>query len=199
MEMTTTTASTASTTTATGGRGKRYRFGRASHVDAARTAAERDGRAVGTMRTEDRTRRAEMVLQTVCDLYSVTPAQLRSKNRHSDINEARQIVMTLLYEEVVENSMEIGAFLARDHTTVMYGLGQIAAAGAHIRVMLDLCRDTYQRRERKDRLALLAAHSPNVVTQVIPARRRSALETYMRQATLRRQEQAMERALQCAP
>jgi chromosomal replication initiator protein len=66
------------------------------------------------------------VLLAVARYYGVKADDLKSRSRHKQIVEPRQMAMHLLREDAHLSTPEIGRLLDRDHTTVLHGLKQIA-------------------------------------------------------------------------
>jgi chromosomal replication initiator protein len=69
---------------------------------------------------------APAILLAVARYYGVNADDLKSKSRHKQIVEPRQMAMYLLREDAHLSTPEIGRLLNRDHTTVLHGVKQIA-------------------------------------------------------------------------
>jgi chromosomal replication initiator protein len=65
------------------------------------------------------------ILFAVARYYGVQADDLKSKSRHKQIVEPRQMAMYLLREDGHLSTPEIGRLLNRDHTTVLHGIKQI--------------------------------------------------------------------------
>jgi chromosomal replication initiator protein len=65
------------------------------------------------------------ILLAVARYYGVNADDLKSKSRHKQIVEPRQMAMYLLREDAHLSTPEIGRLLNRDHTTVLHGIKQI--------------------------------------------------------------------------
>jgi chromosomal replication initiator protein DnaA len=70
---------------------------------------------------------AKYITDIVTEHYGIKPDSIFSKKRSSEIALSRQIIMYLCKEMTDLNLSEIGSFLGRDHTTVMYGIDKITA------------------------------------------------------------------------
>lgn len=68
---------------------------------------------------------ADRIIGKVCEFYSVTEAQIKSKVRILQIALARQIAMYLCRELMDMPYMEIGKIFGRDHSTVMSAIRKI--------------------------------------------------------------------------
>ena len=67
-----------------------------------------------------------MVIDTVCDYYDLSVADILSTSRSKRVSAPRQMVMYLSREETKASLPQIGEALGgRDHTTVMYGYDKI--------------------------------------------------------------------------
>lgn len=64
------------------------------------------------------------MLNSVCQHFCVTREQLTGKDRHASLALARQVASWLLRERGYSYP-EIGAMLARDHTTIMSGVRKV--------------------------------------------------------------------------
>jgi chromosomal replication initiator protein len=70
----------------------------------------------------------EQILDGVCQYYNLETPILKSRQRTQAVALARQVAMYLLKEELHYSLPQIGEVLGgRDHTTVLYGCGKIAA------------------------------------------------------------------------
>ncbi len=70
---------------------------------------------------------AKYITDIVSEHYGIKSDAIFSKKRSSEIALSRQIIMYLCKELTDLNLSEIGSFLGRDHTTVMYGIDKITA------------------------------------------------------------------------
>ncbi|TAK11771.1 MAG: chromosomal replication initiator protein DnaA [Anaerolineae bacterium] len=69
----------------------------------------------------------ERVVEAVAQVFGVTVAELRERNRARQVALPRQVAMYLLREEAQISLPQIGLVLGgRDHTTVMYGCDKVA-------------------------------------------------------------------------
>jgi chromosomal replication initiator protein len=85
--------------------------------------------AVAAPPQEDDAPRPDVLLRAVCRYYGVSPADLRSKQRHKQLVAPRQLAMFMLRSDCRLSTTEIGRLLGgRDHTTIMHGAQKISAA-----------------------------------------------------------------------
>jgi len=70
--------------------------------------------------------KSEDVIDAVCENYSVSVDQIRSKNRHRRLVEARHVICWVLVKKMGMTLAEVGkTFLGgRDHTTVINSLNR---------------------------------------------------------------------------
>lgn len=69
----------------------------------------------------------DRIIDEVARTYGVTAEDIRSKNRSNQVSTARQVAMYVVREITGMTQLEIGQeFGGRDHTTVIYGLSQVA-------------------------------------------------------------------------
>ena len=68
-----------------------------------------------------------LIMDVVCDHFSITKEQIVSKNRSNDIAKPRQIIMYLCKNMTGYSLDAIGSLLGgRDHTTVLHGVQTIS-------------------------------------------------------------------------
>ena len=68
----------------------------------------------------------ERIIEEVAKTYSVTPEDIRSQKRNAQVSVARQISMYIVREVTQMSMAPIGEeFGGRDHSTVVYALGQV--------------------------------------------------------------------------
>jgi chromosomal replication initiator protein len=65
------------------------------------------------------------ILATVARFYDVSEQDLRGKSRTKEIVIPRQVAMFVMREETDRPLTDIGAALARDHTTVLHGIEKV--------------------------------------------------------------------------
>jgi len=65
---------------------------------------------------------ADAIVQTVAEEYGFTVADLKGRDRHADIVEARVVAMQMLFLQGL-GVTQIGEVLNRDHSTVSKHLG----------------------------------------------------------------------------
>ena len=68
---------------------------------------------------------SEAIIRETCNYYNLTPEQLRSESRSSDIRTARQIAMYLMRSMTSMSFQEIGAALGRNHSTTINAVSRI--------------------------------------------------------------------------
>ena len=61
------------------------------------------------------------ILASCASTFNLSPKDLREYGRHYPVNVARNIFYYLAREKTTKNCREIGEFIGRDHTTVIYG------------------------------------------------------------------------------
>lgn len=61
----------------------------------------------------------------ICGYYDITVKELKSKDRHARIVEARHIFCYVSRLCTTHSLLEIGRFLNRDHTTVIHAVQQV--------------------------------------------------------------------------
>jgi len=66
------------------------------------------------------------ILTAVARYFGIKADDLKGKARHKQIVGPRQVAMYLLREDGHLSTPEVGRLLNRDHTTVLYGMKQIA-------------------------------------------------------------------------
>ncbi len=64
----------------------------------------------------------EAILREVCAAAEVAPQAMRGRRTDRPIVRARQVCFLLLSQLRPQSTMDIGKFMSRDRTTVMYGL-----------------------------------------------------------------------------
>jgi len=67
------------------------------------------------------------ILAAVASWYGITTLDLRSSRRARAVSRPRQVAMYLAKTLTPRSYPAIGRAMGRDHTTVMYGVDQIAA------------------------------------------------------------------------
>lgn len=65
------------------------------------------------------------VLSVVCAHYRVTPTDVLSQRRQSEIMEPRHVAMFLARRCTLQSFPQIGRALHRDHTTVQHGVHRV--------------------------------------------------------------------------
>ena len=83
----------------------------------------------------------EDLLKAVTDEYNVTADEMLSNSRAQILSEARQMLMYLLVDRMALKTIEIAAFVNRDHSTVVYAIKRITS-------LLEFDRITKKRYER---------------------------------------------------
>jgi chromosomal replication initiator protein len=68
---------------------------------------------------------SEAIIRETCNYYNLTPEQLRSESRSSDIRTARQIAMYLMRSMTSMSFQEIGSALGRNHSTTINAVSRI--------------------------------------------------------------------------
>ncbi len=69
---------------------------------------------------------SKRIIDKVAKYYQLTPIELKSKSRVSNIKTARQIAMYLLHEELSLSTTKIASEVGvKDHTTVLHGINKI--------------------------------------------------------------------------
>ena len=69
---------------------------------------------------------SKQIIDKVAKYYNLTPKELCSKSRVSNIKTARQIAMFLLSKELSMSTTKIASEVGvKDHTTVMHGIKKI--------------------------------------------------------------------------
>lgn len=69
---------------------------------------------------------AKRIIDRVAKYYQISPTELKSKSRVSNIKTARQIAMYLLHEELTLSTTKIALEVGvKDHTTVLHGINKI--------------------------------------------------------------------------
>ena len=63
----------------------------------------------------------EIIASVVCDVFGVTIKALRGPRQHRDAARARAAFMWLAWNLTGASSAQVGHFLNRDHSTVIYG------------------------------------------------------------------------------
>ena len=82
--------------------------------------------ALTAMLSRPATLTPEEIVEEVARFYDLNSDLLRGRGRSKEIARSRQIAMYLAREETMASLPQIGAALARDHTTVLYGYGKIS-------------------------------------------------------------------------
>lgn len=67
----------------------------------------------------------EHLFEVVCSTFRVTREQLISRLRTAQVSLARQVAMTLIYDDGLMSSTEIGEIFKRDHGTVFHAQRKI--------------------------------------------------------------------------
>ena len=68
---------------------------------------------------------SEAIIRETCNYYNLTPEQLRSESRSSDIRTARQVAMYLMRKMTAMSFQEIGATLGRNHSTTINSVSRV--------------------------------------------------------------------------
>ena len=68
---------------------------------------------------------SEAIIRETCNYYNLTPEQLRSESRSSDIRTARQVAMYLMRKITAMSFQEIGAALGRNHSTTINSVSRV--------------------------------------------------------------------------
>ena len=68
---------------------------------------------------------SEAIIRETCNYYNLTPEQLRSESRSSDIRTARQVAMYLMRKMTAMSFQEIGAALGRNHSTTINSVSRV--------------------------------------------------------------------------
>ncbi len=83
--------------------------------------------------------RQELILDLVCLDFSVSREQIIAQGRRTEVAEARQVLMYLLYTDTGLSYPAIGELLGgRDHTTVIHGTGEIKEPQRWVRELVHL-------------------------------------------------------------
>lgn len=83
------------------------------------------------------------VAEGVCIRFSMTMDQIRGVNATRHYARPRQIVMFLAREMTGQSLPQIGRYLCRDHTTIMYGqrlVSRLVAADPNTAAAVESCR-----------------------------------------------------------
>lgn len=67
----------------------------------------------------------EQLFETVCSIFRVTREQLLGRLRVARIAFARQVAMTLIYDDGFMTAAEVGSIFNRDHGTVFHAQNKI--------------------------------------------------------------------------
>ena len=70
-------------------------------------------------------RKADVIIQTVCDEFRLKIGQIRSNTRRSDIVFPRQVAMYLMRWRTNLTLRTIGIYFGKDHATVSYSLQKL--------------------------------------------------------------------------
>ena len=68
---------------------------------------------------------SEAIIRESCNYYNLSPEQLRSESRSSDIRTARQVAMYLMRKMTAMSFQDIGAALGRNHSTTINSVSRV--------------------------------------------------------------------------
>jgi chromosomal replication initiation ATPase DnaA len=68
--------------------------------------------------------RLDVAVLTAADLFEIEAKELRGRSRTRAVSPARLALYVALYDGCDTTLEEIGGWLNRDHTSVLYGIGQ---------------------------------------------------------------------------
>jgi chromosomal replication initiation ATPase DnaA len=68
----------------------------------------------------------QSILEATAEFFKIDPDQIRSRDRHKSIAHARKVFFYIARKKTGMSFDRIGAFLGRDHTTVMCSFDSVS-------------------------------------------------------------------------